>query len=76
MKLRDLVSRIDIDPRKLINYALDPENPVGAHKALIFQQQLGYTQDNYALLLKQIWIRLQRRWCCQLSGMNMDKDIN
>uniref|UniRef100_B8HZQ0 DUF6883 domain-containing protein n=1 Tax=Cyanothece sp. (strain PCC 7425 / ATCC 29141) TaxID=395961 RepID=B8HZQ0_CYAP4 len=54
MKLSDVVAQVVIDPRKLINYALDPENPVGSNKAIIFQRRLGYTKDNYEPLLQQI----------------------
>ncbi len=54
MKLSDVVSRIEIDPRKLTEYALNPDNPVGADKAIIFQRVLGYNRDNYQLLLEQI----------------------
>ena len=54
MKLGDIVSRIEIDPRKLTEYALNPDNPVGASKAVIFQRVLGYNRDNYQLLLEQI----------------------
>uniref|UniRef100_A0A7C3PF69 DUF6883 domain-containing protein n=1 Tax=Oscillatoriales cyanobacterium SpSt-418 TaxID=2282169 RepID=A0A7C3PF69_9CYAN len=54
MRLSDVVAQVVIDPRKLINYALDPENPVGANKAVVFQQRLGYTKDNYEPLLQQI----------------------
>jgi hypothetical protein len=52
MKLSDIVSRIEIDPRKLTEYALNPDNPVGADKAAIFQRVLGYNRDNYQLLLE------------------------
>jgi hypothetical protein len=54
MKLGDVVSRLAIDRRKLTDYALNPDNPVGADKALIFRLRLGYTRDNYELLLQQI----------------------
>jgi filamentous hemagglutinin len=54
MKLADIVNRIVIDPRKLTDYALDPNNPVGRHKALIFERHLGFTRQNYELLLQQI----------------------
>lgn len=54
MKLSDVVSRIEIDPRKLTEYALNPDNPVGADKAVIFQRVLGYNRDNYQSLLEQI----------------------
>lgn len=54
MKLADVVSRVAIDPRKLTEYALDPDNPVGRHKALVFERALGFTKDNYRALLEQI----------------------
>jgi hypothetical protein len=54
MKLSDVVSRIEIDPRKLTEYALNPDNPIGADKAAIFQRVLGYNRDNHQLLLEQI----------------------
>ncbi|MBW4568822.1 MAG: hypothetical protein KME31_12580 [Tolypothrix carrinoi HA7290-LM1] len=54
MKLEDIVSSIVIDPRKLTDYALNRDNPVGADKAVIFQRDLGFTIDNYQLLLEQI----------------------
>lgn len=54
MKLKDVVTRLVIDSRKFTEYALDPDNPIGAAKALMFQQRLGYTKDNYELLLQQI----------------------
>lgn len=54
MKLRDLVTRLVIDRRKLTEYALNPDNPVGADKAVLFQRLLGFTRDNYGSLLEQI----------------------
>jgi filamentous hemagglutinin len=54
MKLRELVDDILIDPRKLTDYALDSDNPKGRNKALMFARYLGYTKDNYQLLLQQI----------------------
>jgi len=54
MKLHDVVSRLDINPRKLTDYALDPEAPWGRHKAVAFVQKLGFTRENYADLLAQI----------------------
>lgn len=54
MKLGDFVSRIVIERRKLTEYALNPDNPKGAEKAVMFQRHLGFTQDNYELLLQQI----------------------
>jgi hypothetical protein len=58
MKLRELVNEVIIDPRKLTDYALDPENPKGKDKAVMFQRHLGYTKDNYQLLLDQIHDRV------------------
>jgi hypothetical protein len=55
MKLRELVTEVIIDPRKLTDYALDPENPKGKDKAVMFQRHLGYTKDNYQLLLDQVY---------------------
>ena len=54
MKLKDVVKKIEIDPRKLTQYALNLDNPKGVNKAIMFQRHLGYNQDNYELLLQQI----------------------
>ena len=54
MKLGDIVSHIVIDPRKLTEYALNPDNPKGVDKAVMFERHLGFTKDNYQLLLQQI----------------------
>lgn len=54
MNLGDVVSRIVIDPRKLTEYALNLDNPRGADKAVMFERHLGFTKDNYQLLLQQI----------------------
>lgn len=54
MKLGDSVTRLVIDSRKLTECALNPDNPVGADKAVLFQRFLGFTRDNYDPLLEQI----------------------
>ena len=54
MKLRELASRVVIDPRKLTEYALNSETPRGRHKAHVFERVLGYTRENYTQLLTQI----------------------
>lgn len=54
MKLTDIVSRIVIDHRKLVDYALNPKSPLGCHKPIVFERLLGFTLDNYIDLLKQI----------------------
>jgi hypothetical protein len=55
MKLGDIVTRLEINARKLTDYALNLDNPIGADKALMFQQHLGYTKENYETLLQQIY---------------------
>lgn len=54
MTLLDLAVRIVIDPRKLTEYALNPDAPKGRHKALVFERVLGYTRENHEHLLRQI----------------------
>ncbi|MDY6878137.1 MAG: hypothetical protein SWK90_18295 [Chloroflexota bacterium] len=54
MKLADIVNRVVVDPRKLTDYALDPEAPWRHHKAMVFRALLGFTRENYADLLAQI----------------------
>lgn len=54
MKLGDIVTSVVVDTRKLTEYALNPDNPVGRDKALMFQLHLGFTRDNYESLLQQI----------------------
>lgn len=52
--MRELVSEIIIDTRKLTDYALDPESPKGKDKAIMFQRHLGYNKENYQIFLDQI----------------------
>lgn len=54
MKFKEYADKINIDPRKLTDYALDLDNPKGRNKALMFREYLGYTRDNYQPLLEQI----------------------
>ncbi len=54
MKLGDVVRSLTIDGRKLTEYALNPENPIGRHKALVFEQRLGFTKANSGQLRQQI----------------------
>ena len=54
MKLKEIVSHLVIDPRKLTEYALNLDNPVGSDKAIIFQRCLGFIRENHELLLAQI----------------------
>ena len=54
MKLGNIVNRVVIDPRKLTEYALDPDAPWGRHKAAVFKKSLGFTLENYIDLLVQL----------------------
>jgi len=54
MKLAEIVSRVSVDPRKLTEYVLNPQAPRGRHKALVFEQVLGFTRQNYHDLLTRI----------------------
>jgi hypothetical protein len=54
MKLGEIVSRLVIDSRKFTEYALDPDNPLGRHKALVFEKRLGFSKSNAASLQQQI----------------------
>ncbi len=56
MKFKDIVTDIIIDPRKLTEYALNPDNPKGADKAIMFKRHLDFTRDNYQILLDRIKI--------------------
>ena len=48
------MSRVLIDSRKFTEYALNPDNPKGADKAVMFRYHLGFTKDNYQSLEEQI----------------------
>ncbi len=54
MKLENIVTAISIPPNKIPKYALNLNHPIGGDKAYMFQRHLGYTQDNYSFLEKQI----------------------
>jgi hypothetical protein len=49
-----------IDTRKLTDYALNPEHPVGGHKAKVFESALGYNKSNADSLMKQIYEKLPK----------------
>ena len=54
MKLADIAGSVRIDPRKLTQYALDADSPIGKHKAVLFERLLGFTKENHAALLGQL----------------------
>lgn len=43
-----------IDPRKLTEYALNPNHPVGGNKAKVFESALGFNKSNAGDLIKQL----------------------
>lgn len=47
-----------INPKKLMEYALNPNHPVGGNKAKVFESALGYNQSNADDLMKQIYEKL------------------
>ena len=47
-----------INPKKLTEYALNPNHPVGGNKARVFESSLGYNQSNADDLLKEIYQKL------------------
>lgn len=61
MKLKEIVSKIKIEDRKLTEYALNKDNPKGADKAFMFQKHLGFTPNNCQILLEQIKTKILDR---------------
>ena len=47
-------NRAVIDPRKLTEYALNPQHPVGGSKARVFESALGFTRNNADDLMQQV----------------------
>ncbi len=54
MKFSEIVEQLVIDPRKLTEYALNPNHPDGKDKAVVFAKVLGFTKENYQELLQQL----------------------
>jgi hypothetical protein len=52
-KLPD-VENVRIDARKIIDYALNPDNKSGANKAKVFESALGYNHSNAEKLIAQL----------------------
>lgn len=70
MKLADIADDVMIDARKLTHYALDPNSPYGKHKAILFERALGFTQDNYRLLVAQVESQI---WQVELTFHSQDE---
>ena len=49
-----------IDPKKLTDYALNPEHTVGGNKAIVFENVLGYNKSNAYALIKQVYGKLHQ----------------
>lgn len=45
---------VEIDQRKLTDYALSPTHPVGKHKARLFARKLGLTRDDAPALVEAL----------------------
>jgi hypothetical protein len=45
---------VEIDQRKLTEYALSPTHPVGKHKARLFALKLGLTRDDAPALIEAL----------------------
>ncbi|MBQ7780897.1 MAG: hypothetical protein IJ405_02620 [Lachnospiraceae bacterium] len=52
------VENATINPKKLTEYALNPNHPVGGNKAKVFESALGYNQSNADDLMRQIYEKL------------------
>ena len=52
------VESATINPKKLTEYALNPNHPVGGNKAKVFESALGYNQSNADDLMRQIYEKL------------------
>jgi hypothetical protein len=46
--------RAVVDTRKIVDYALSPDNPVGRNKARVFAAALGFDRSNGHLLVDEI----------------------
>jgi hypothetical protein len=54
-----------IEAEKLVDYALNPENPIGRHKALVFERALGIERADWEHLRDEILRQLPG---CPVSG--------
>jgi hypothetical protein len=70
MKLGNLVSRVVIDTRTLNEYALNPENPVGANKAQYLQYgiELDISYMVARMYLTSLTKNHARRHHCHYQG--------
>ena len=52
------VEKAIINPKKLYDYSLNPNHPVGGNKAKVFESALGYNQSNASDLISQLYKKL------------------
>lgn len=64
---------IEISPAKLTEYALNPEHPVGKHKAKVFETTLGYTLDNYQDLIDNVYRNINKFPFSQIGSNDQGK---
>lgn len=69
------VGNASIDSRKLTDYALNPEHPVGGNKAKVFESALGYNKSNAEEFMQQIYEKLPGGRATLGKWMNLDRDI-
>ena len=55
------VESATINPKKLTEYALNPNHPVGGNKAKVFESALGYNQSNADDLMRQSLKQISRK---------------
>ena len=79
MKVKEIIGQALIDPQKLTSYALNPKSLKGADKAIMFEEYLGFTQQNYNLLLTQIQDKVMKSEAvlgvCDKYGQRYQVDI-
>ena len=63
--------------KKLTEYALNPNHPVGRNKAKVFESALGYNQSNADDLMRQIYEKLPSseavvgKWISMVRGIQL-----
>ena len=62
-----------IDPQKLVRYGLDPDHPVGRHKAAVFQVTLDIGKDDWAHLRDGILDELPR---CPVTAQRTPSQVD
>jgi hypothetical protein len=79
VKLREIVGQAEINPQKFTSYVLNPGSLKGADKAFMFEQYLGFTQQNYQSLLTQIQAKVMESEVivgdCDQYGQRYQVDI-